>query len=153
GLVTMVGTNVGAGQHARAERIAWVGAGLAAVLTGTVGILAALSPHSWLQLFSNDPDVLAAGARYLRMVGPAYGFFGVGLALYFAWQGAGRLLWPLAAGFTRLLVASLGGWLAMRWLGGGINALFAAMAVALMVFGTANVLAVKLGAWRPARTR
>ncbi|HXJ78454.1 MAG TPA: MATE family efflux transporter [Candidatus Methylomirabilis sp.] len=150
GLVTMVGTNVGAGQRARAERIAWVGAGLAAVLTGSVGIVAALSPDSWLLLFSKDPDVLAAGARYLRIVGPAYGFFGVGLALYFASQGAGQLLWPLVVGFTRLLVAALGGWLAMRWLDGGIGVLFAAMAIALMVFGTANALAVKLGAWRPA---
>ena len=34
---------------------------------------------------------------YLRIVGPFYGFFGAGLALYFASQGAGRLGWPLAA--------------------------------------------------------
>ena len=29
-LVTMVGTNIGAGHLARAQRVAWVGAGLAA---------------------------------------------------------------------------------------------------------------------------
>ena len=38
------------------------------------------------------------GAAYLRTVGPAYGFFGLGLSLYFASQGAGRLVWPLLAG-------------------------------------------------------
>jgi len=148
GLVTMVGTNVGAGQRARAEKIAWVGAGLAACVTAGVGLLVALFPHSWIGLFSQDPAVVAVGTRYLQIVGPAYGFFGLGLALYFASQGAGRLLWPLMAGGTRLLVASVGGWLAVRWLGGGPSAVFTAMALALVVFGAANALAIWLGAWR-----
>src|SRR5262249_25785684 len=46
-LVTMVGTNVGAGQLARARRVAWVGAGLAAAATGSVGLLAGLLPRAW----------------------------------------------------------------------------------------------------------
>jgi putative MATE family efflux protein len=146
-LVTMVGTNVGAGQVARAERVAWVGAGLAAAVTGSVGLLAAIFPGAWLGLFSTDPDVLAAGARYLTIVGPCYGFFGVGLALYFASQGAGRLAWPLMAGFSRLSIAALGGWLAIH-LGAGLSGLFIAVAVALVVFGTTVVTALRAGAWR-----
>ena len=95
-----------------------------------------------------DPEVLAAGRAYLRIVGPAYGFFGLGLALYFASQGAGRLGWPLIAGFARLVTAAVGGWLAARWLGGGLPGIFAAMTAALVVFGIINVAAVRLGAWR-----
>jgi putative MATE family efflux protein len=148
GLVTMVGTSIGAGDRARAVRVAWVGSAMAAGITGVIGILAALFPLAWLGLFTTDPGVLAAGTRYLTIVGPFYGFFGAGLALYFASQGAGRLLWPLLAGFTRLVVAAAGGWLATRWLGGGLSGLFAAMAVALVVFGVINVAAVRLGAWR-----
>jgi len=147
GLVTLVGTSVGAGAHARARRVAWVGTAVAAGVTGAIGMLAALFPHAWLGLFTHDPQVLAAGARYLRIVGPCYGFFGAGLALYFAAQGAGRLLWPLLAGFTRLIVAAVGGWLATRWLGGGLSGLFAAMATALVIFGIVNVAALRLGAW------
>jgi Na+-driven multidrug efflux pump len=144
----MVGTSVGAGDRARAVRVAWVGAGLAAAVTGTIGILAALAPRAWLGLFTADPAVLAAGTRYLTVVGPFYGFFGAGLALYFASQGAGRLLWPLVAGFARLAVAGAGGWLATRALGGGLPGLYAAMAAALVVLGGVNVAAVQLGAWR-----
>jgi putative MATE family efflux protein len=147
-LVTMVGTNVGAGRQARAERIAWVGAGMAATVTGAIGVCAALFPGAWLGLFSAEPEVLAAGAAYLRTVGPAYGFFGLGLALYFASQGAGRLLWPLVAGFSRLVTAAAGGWVAIHWLGGGLGALFVAMALAFVVFGVTLTLAVKRGAWR-----
>jgi Na+-driven multidrug efflux pump len=148
GLVTMVGTNVGAGNRARAVRVAWVGGAMAAGVTGVIGILAAIFPSAWLGLFTTDPEVLAAGTRYLRIVGPFYGFFGAGLALYFASQGAGRLLWPLLAGFTRLVVAGVGGWLVSRWLGGGLSALYVAMAVALVVLGVINVVAIHLGAWR-----
>jgi putative MATE family efflux protein len=148
GLVTMVGTSVGAGQPARAERVAWVGAGLAAGLTGAIGLFAATFPGAWLGLFSSDPDVLAAGTRYLTIVGPFYGFFGLGLALYFASQGAGRLAWPLIAGFTRLLIAALGGWLAIYQFGAGLSGLFVAIALALVVFGTTVATAIKAGAWR-----
>jgi putative MATE family efflux protein len=152
-LVTMVGTNVGAGRRERAERIAWTGAWMAAAVTGAIGLGAALVPRVWLGLFSSDPEVVAAGSTYLRIVGPAYGFFGLGLALYFASQGAGRLLWPLLAGFGRLIIASLGGWLAISWLGGGLAALFGVMAAALVVFGLTPMLAVKAGSWRSREPR
>jgi putative MATE family efflux protein len=147
-LVTMVGTSVGAGDRARAVRVAWIGAAMAAGITGGVGILAALFPQAWLGLFTTDPAVLAAGSQYLTIVGPFYGFFGAGLALYFASQGAGRLLWPLLASATRLVIAGAGGWLAARWLGGGPSGLYAAMAAALVVLGVINVIAIHLGAWR-----
>ena len=148
GLVTMVGTSMGAGHRARAQRVAWVGAAMAAGVTGTIGILAALFPHAWLGLFTSDPAVLAAGTRYLRLVGPCYGFFGAGLALYFASQGAGRLLWPLLSSVIRLVIAAAGGWLAARWLGAGLAGIFAAMGGALVAMGLVNVAAVHFGAWR-----
>ncbi|MBI4609020.1 MAG: MATE family efflux transporter [Candidatus Rokubacteria bacterium] len=147
-LVTMVGTNIGAGHMVRARRVAWVGAGLAATVTGSIGLFGAFFPSAWIGLFSADLEVLVAGAIYLRIVGPTYGFFGLGLALYFASQGAGRLLWPLVAGFARLLIATGGGWIAIRWFGGGLASLFAAIAIALVVYGATVAVAVKAGAWR-----
>jgi putative MATE family efflux protein len=147
-LVAMVGTNVGAGRRVRAERIAWTGAGLAAAVTGAIGLTAAVLPGAWLGLFSDEPAVVAAGAGYLRVVGPTYGFFGAGLALYFASQGAGRLTWPVVASVSRLVVASAGGWAALAWLGGGLGALYVAMAASLVVFGAINAAALRAGAWR-----
>jgi putative MATE family efflux protein len=151
-LVAMVGTNVGAGQLARAERIAWTGAGIAGGVTASIGLLAAVFPRVWLGLFTADPQVQAAGASYLLIVGPTYGFFGLGLALYFASQGAGRLGWPLVAGFVRLTVAAAGGWLGGYWLGWGPHAIYVAMALALVIFGCTIAAAVRLGAWRQEAT-
>ena len=141
-----------AGQDARARRVAWTGAAMAAGVTEAIGLSAALFPHVWLALFSAEPEVLRTGATYLRIVGPTYGFFGLGLALYFASQGAGRLLWPLVAGLSRLVVAAGGGWIALRVLGGGLSSIFAVMALALVLFGTVVTVALHRGAWRLQRT-
>ncbi len=146
-LVAMVGTNIGAGKPKRALRAAWIGAAIAFVLTESIGIAAALMPLSWLSLFGSDPAMLEAGARYLRIVGPVYGLFGLGMALYFASQGAGRLAFPLLAGFARLIIAAAGGWLALRW-SGDIRAVFVALAAALVAFGAINASAVALGSWK-----
>jgi Na+-driven multidrug efflux pump len=141
-LVTMVGTNIGAGQVQRARRVTWIGAGVAAVATGSVGLLAAAFPDAWLGLFTAEPGVLAVGETYLRIVGPTFGLFGLGLALYFAAQGAGNLLWPLVAGFGRLILAVGGGWLAIHVFGAGLPWLFVAIAIAFLAFGGAQALAV-----------
>jgi len=145
-LVAMVGTNIGAGQRDRALRAAWIGAGIAAGLTEVIGLAAAAFPHAWLSLFDTDPAMLDAGSRYLYAVGPFYGLFGLGMALYFASQGAGRLLWPLLANLTRLVIAAGGGWLALQW-SADISYVFLALGAALAVFGLITAGAVATGAW------
>ena len=116
-LVAMVGANIGAGQNRRALRIAMTGGALAFAATEAIGLAAAFWPEAWLNLFGADPTMVTTGKDYLRSVGPAYGFFGLGLALYFASQGAGKLMWPLFAGFARLVIAVGGGWLALSLTG------------------------------------
>ena len=145
-LVALVGTNIGAGQKQRALRIALIGGAIAFAISETLGLIAALWPHAWLALFSPDPVVIETGSAYLRIVGPTYGFFGLGMALYFASQGAARLFWPLLSGFLRVMVAIGGGWLALH-LTGSLNWLFAALAFGLIVYGVTLTAAVRSGAW------
>lgn len=145
-LVAMVGTCIGAGQRERALRATWVGAALAFAMTSAVGLWAAAFPHTWLKLFSSDAQMLEAGTLYLRSVGPFYGFFGLGLVLYFASQGAGRLKWPVIGNLVRLAVAGLGGWLALRW-SAALTGVFIAQAVALLLYGLTNASAIAAGAW------
>lgn len=145
-LVAMVGTCIGAGQRERALRATWVGAGLAVLITEAIGIAAAIWPQAWLRLFDTDPAMLEAGTLYLRTVGPLYGFFGLGLVLYFASQGAGRLGWPVAGNLARLAIAGTGGWLALRW-NTGLGGVFLAQGVALVVYGLINAVTTAGGAW------
>jgi Na+-driven multidrug efflux pump len=145
-LVAMVGTNIGAGKRGRALHAAWIGAAISFGLTEAIGILAALFPRAWLSIFDTDPGMLDAGVTYLRAVGPFYGMLGLALSLYFASQGAGRLLWPMLANFARLSIAVGGGWLALH-LGGGLLHIFLVQSAALTAFGLINAAAVAGGAW------
>jgi putative MATE family efflux protein len=154
-LVALVGTNIGAGQRTRAIRAALVGGGVAFAVTELIGVCAALWPRAWLALFGSAPEMLAVGAAYLRVVGPAYGFFGLGLALYFASQGAGRVAWPLGAGTLRMVVAIGGGWVLLRSTG-ALAGLFAALALGLFLYGAGVLTSVVFGTWfageRPRRS-
>jgi Na+-driven multidrug efflux pump len=145
-LLAMVGTCMGAGLRERAMRATWIGAALAMAMTEAIGVTAALFPTAWLSLFDSDPAMIAAGSRYLQIVGPFYGFFGLGLVLYFASQGAGRMRWPVFGNVARLLVAALGGVLALQW-GGDLGVVFASQAVAMVVYGVLNAYTIAGGAW------
>ncbi|MBI5258847.1 MAG: MATE family efflux transporter [Burkholderiales bacterium] len=145
-LVAMVGTCIGAGQRERALRAAWLGAALAFGMTELIGLAAAAFPQAWLGLFTQDAQTIHAGTLYLQAVGPVYGFFGLGLVLYFASQGAGRLMWPVVGNLVRLALAAAGGALALVW-GGGLTGVFIAQAVALVAYGLLNASTMAGGAW------
>ena len=145
-LVALVGTNIGAGNRDRALRAAWIGGGISFGMTEAIGVAAALFPEAWLGLFDSDPAMIAAGSMYLRIVGPFYGFFGLGMALYFASQGAGVLKWPLLAGFSRMIIAVGGGYVLLHWTG-DLTYVYAALAAGLATMGTMIAVAIKGGAW------
>lgn len=148
-LVAMIGTNVGAGHVARAERAAWTGAAIAFAMTEAIGLAASLFPAAWIGLFSREPEVIAMGTVYLHWVAPFYGAFGAAMALYFSSQGAGRMVSPLLAGVLRLAIAAGGGWTCFRLLGTGPAGLFAMVSLGLVVFGGIIAGSIAGGGWRP----
>lgn len=145
-MVALIGANLGAGQPQRARHIALVGGAIAFAIGESVGLAAALWPEAWLRLFGSDERLLATGAHYLRIAGPFYGFFAMGIALYFASQGAGRLKWPLLAGAGRLLLYAGLGW-AVLAATGSLSAFFALGAVAMVLYGLLIMWSVASGRW------
>jgi len=141
-IVAMVATNWGAQQYGRARRIAWTGAAIIALLCGTLGLIVALRPSIWLGLFSDDAEVTRLGALYLRIVGPVYVCFGLGLGLFFVSQGYGRGFTAMIANAVRLLVSAGAGLAAVYWLGFGVTGLFMAIAAGFCVYAGLTVLAV-----------
>ena len=105
-IVAMVGTNWGAKQHRRAYQIAWTGGATVAAACASIGSIVALFPALWMGLFTSDDAIIRAGALYLQIVGPIYGLYGHGMALYFATQGFGSVIWTVTANAVRLLALS-----------------------------------------------
>lgn len=144
--VPMVGMAMGAGQVARARRVAWTAGALSAVNLAVVGALVAIAPDLWAGLFSNEAAVLDHARQYLRLAGPAFAFFGLGLTLYFASQGSGKILGPVLASSVRLLlVVGVGWWLAQN--NAGASAYFGLVAAAMVLYGVSTVLAVRWTRW------
>jgi putative MATE family efflux protein len=148
-MTALVGMNMGAGNLARAERIGWVGGGCAALLTGLVGLCLAIYPGMWINLFTADPAVYETGASYLRIVGPAFLFQGLGLSLYFAAQGAGTVFWPVTATFVRFSIAGIAAVIGVKWLGFGLSHIYVCIAVGMAVYGLITAGSILLGAWHP----
>lgn len=148
GLTTLVGVAAGARDFKRALRVAWFGGLLAFATIGAIGWAAALLPEAWSRLFTADPSVIAASVSYLTRVAPFYCLLGLGLALYFASQGAGRLTVPVVAGLVRVAVATVGGWFAVEHLGLGLDGVFAAMAAGIAVYGCLIAGSLLVKPWR-----
>ncbi len=142
-LVVLVGTHVGAGRTGRAKQIAWIGAALASSFSLAIGVTVALVPQAWVGLFSADPGVLDSGTRYLRTVAPFYPLLAAGMALYFASQGAGRVLLQVLAGTARLAIVIVGGALAVS-----LQGIFAVIAAGLAVYGAASIWIVMRANWK-----
>lgn len=145
-LVVLVGTNIGAGQAARAKRIAWTGAAIASSCCAVIGIGTAFYPEGWVGLFSSDAAVLETGAAYLRIVAPFYVFFGAGVTLYFASQGSGKVLMPVLAGTARLAAVVGGGIVAVKVFG-SLAALFGVIALGLTLLGGITAWSVYRTPW------
>lgn len=146
--VPMVGMAIGAGDVARARRVAWTAGMVSAVNLGAIGLVVSLWPDLWAGLFTSDPVVLDYARQYLRWAGPAFPLFGLGLTLYFASQGSGRVLGPVLAATLRLaVVAGAGAWLVARdapaW------QLFALVGAGMAVYGVATTVAIRVTRWGP----
>jgi putative MATE family efflux protein len=151
-VLTMVGTNIGAGNLERARRIAWIGTFVGVGFTETIGIFAALFPALWIGLFSRDPAVIETGSTYLRIVAPIYGAIGITFILSFASQGGGRPIWPFLGGTARLLIGAGLGWLAVAKFNSGMPTLFLVIAASSVVSALICTGATLSGAiWRAGR--
>jgi len=146
-LTQRVGRLVGAGRWDDARRLAWRGALAVSVGSGVAGLAVAVWPQAWVWLFTDDPAVAQVAGEALRTIGPAYAALGLGMALYFASQGAGRMGRPFVAAVLRVACAAGGGAIASP-MGWGPQGVFAAVAVGLVAYAAVIASGVRAAHWR-----
>lgn len=147
-MTTLVGVNKGAGDIKRAEQIGWIGGGLAAALAGTIGVVLALIPDVWIPAFTSDPAAFASAKSYIQIAGPLFALQGLGSSLYFASQGASKMVWPIFATITRVILAIGGALLFAFTFNMGLTGIYIAAALGMLGYGGMISVALKLGAWR-----
>lgn len=90
---TLVGQNMGAGNIDRAERIARLAALYGFAGLSLVGLVVyMLAPHLVAFFVPGEPEVIAAGAHFIRVMAWAWGGIGVQLCVVAAFRASGNML-------------------------------------------------------------
>ena len=138
---TLVGQNLGARRPDRAERATWLSAGLVAAFATAMSITMLVAPEGLLALFTSDPDVVRAGAPYLRLLALGQAFTGIELVLNGAFSGAGDTVPPMVISTCMSLLRFPLAWVFAVPLGLGLDGL------ALMITITCVARTIVLAAW------
>ncbi len=86
---TLVGQNLGAKQPERAEKSVWLTAKYNALFMLLVTVLFVSSAEFFVGLITTDPAVVVTAVKALRIISGGYIFYGVGMVMINAFNGAG----------------------------------------------------------------
>lgn len=90
---TLVGQNIGAGNIERASETAKIGTWLSFILMTGIGVISFLFAPQCIRFFiPNDPEVIAAGVVFLRIIALSSGFMGIQFALVGVFRASGNMI-------------------------------------------------------------
>src|SRR5947209_20299287 len=103
----VVGQNFGGRKASRVRGAVKSGLLLAAAVMLVLALITEIFPHQMIQVFSRDPNVIAFGSDYLRIV--AFNFVAAGVVFTSSsmFQGLGNTIPPLLSSASRLLMFGL----------------------------------------------
>ena len=91
---TLVGQNLGAQQPGRAEKSVWFTARANMIFLGILSILFIAAPTFFIELFTQEENVVKIGAECLKIVSFGFIFYGLGMVLVQSFNGAGDTRTP-----------------------------------------------------------
>ena len=146
---TLVGQNLGAKQPERAEKSVLLTAKYNAIFMAGVMLLFLFFAGPIISVFTNDPEVQETGILALRIIGTGYIFYGIGMVMIQALNGAGDTRTPT-------LINLFGFWLFQiplafvlaKWLKMGATGSFIAIPVAETFIAIAAWIFFRKGKWK-----
>jgi putative MATE family efflux protein len=97
---TLVGQNLGAEQPLRAEQSVLLTAKYNAIFMAGVMVLFVFFSRPIISVFTNEPNVLAFGTQSLQIIGVGFIFYGIGMVMTQALNGAGDTRTPTIINFV-----------------------------------------------------
>ena len=149
GVATLCGNALGAGDGRRLNLTATTMMGVSALLMGATGFVLFLLPGQMMSIFTRDPEVIALGAKVLRLVALSEPLYGVGIILDGVFDGVGATRVPLVCSVSTMWgIRILGTFVVVSLLHLSLPAVWGCM-VANNVMKTALEAAIfRKGSWR-----
>lgn len=146
---TLVGQNLGAQQPQRAEQSVLLTAKYNAIFMAGVMVLFVFFSRPIIGIFTNEPRVLAFGAQSLQIMGVGFIFYGIGMVMTQALNGAGDTRTPTIINFICfwLIQIPLAYFLA-KFMKMGPEGAFVAIPIAETAIAVVAYIWFKKGKWK-----
>ncbi len=149
---TLVGQNLGALRPDRAEKSAWLAAGIYCGLMTLAGAGFFLFAEPLFALFNDDPGVIGMGRTYLRIVTLSYPFLGLSMICAMSFNGAGDSHTPaLIIGLTFIGLMIPLALILPHFAVPRTSGLWWAMAISITLQGILMALTFRRGRWKKRR--
>ena len=147
---TLVGQSLGAKRRELARRFATITTASGAAIMTLLGIVMYAFAPALMGLLSSDPDVVALGAKVLRIEAFAETMFAVSIVAYGAFVGAGDTLVPSALNLASMWVVRIGLALVLtpRL---GLQGYWIAMCIELNIRGLLFLMRIRGDRWMKSR--
>jgi putative MATE family efflux protein len=146
---TLVGQNLGAQQPQRAEQSVWKTAKYNAIFMACVTLLFLVASEQIIRFMNPNEPVIKIATQALRIVSLGYIFYGVGMVVTNAFNGAGDTKTPTIINFFGFWVFQipLAYLLAVTFQKGPMG-VFLAIVIAETVISIAGVIIFRMGRWK-----
>ncbi len=146
---TLVGQNLGAKQPERAEQSVWKVAKYNAIFMGCVSLFFLLGAEFFIGLITNEPLVIKTAVLALRIISLGYIFYGIGMVMMNAFNGAGDSRTPTVVNLFWFWIFQIPmAYFTAIVLGWGEKGVFISIVVTETAVTLTSVILFKKGKWK-----
>jgi len=146
---TLVGQNLGAQKPERAEKSVWLTGHSNAVFLVGVAIIFIVFPEFLIRIFTPDETVIPFGVDALRYISYGYIFYGYGMVVAAAFNGAGDTYTPTVLNLICFWLIQIPlAYTLARWTGLGTTGVFLAVTIAESILAVMAMLVFRRGKWK-----
>lgn len=146
---TMVGQNLGAGKPERSEKAVWTAAFFNAAVYFSIGMIFIFFSNPIIGIFTAEPAILAYGTSALHIIAYGFTFYGLGMVLETAFNGAGDTWTPTYLNFLIFWVFEIpAAYILAYYFELGPDGVFWAITVAFSLLAVASAILFRRGKWK-----
>lgn len=146
---TLTGQNLGAGKYDRVYKSVMIASKYNAIFMSVVMMLFLIFPGPIISIFTADPEVIRVGTEALRIIGSGFVFYGIGMVMIQAMNGAGDTCTPTIINFAGFWLFQIPlAYFMTLYLDFGITGAFAAIPIAESVIALVAWIYFRKGNWK-----